>query len=162
MSGKNVSSWSYEGRSLPFIPVDNDIFYDHQRHCLEKNIPFGFTTTYKKSVERARNKEEARIKIENANANLLLISGHKDNIWNTHEACVEIMSILKKNNYKYKYNLLDYKDLGHSLPLPFIIPLSETLNLKMGGGVFTCGGTLKGNSFGQSDSWQKTIEFFMN
>ncbi|MDY7993421.1 acyl-CoA thioester hydrolase/BAAT C-terminal domain-containing protein [Paenibacillus polymyxa] len=53
-------------------------------------------------------------------------------------------------------------DLGHSLPLPFIIPLSETLNLKMGGGVFTCGGTLKGNSFGQSDSWQKTIEFFMN
>lgn len=43
-------------------------------------------------------------------------------------------------------------DLGHSLPLPFIIPLSETLNLKMGGGFFTCGGTLKGNSFGQSDS----------
>ncbi|URJ45597.1 acyl-CoA thioester hydrolase/BAAT C-terminal domain-containing protein [Paenibacillus polymyxa] len=113
-------------------------------------------------MERARNKEEARIKIENANANLLLISDHQDNIWNTHEACVEIMSILKKNNYKYKYNLLDYKDLGHSLPLPFIIPLSETLNLKMGGGVFTCGGTLKGNSFGQSDSWQKTIEFFMN
>ncbi|MGV6938167.1 MULTISPECIES: acyl-CoA thioesterase/bile acid-CoA:amino acid N-acyltransferase family protein [Paenibacillus] len=162
MSGKNVSSWSYEGRSLPFIPIDNEIFYDHQRHCLEKNIPFGFTTTYKKSVERARNKEEARIKIENANANLLLIAGHQDNIWNTHEACVEIMSILKKNNYKYKYNLLDYKDLGHSLPIPFIIPLSETLNLKMGGGVFTCGGTLKGNSFGQSDSWQKTIEFFMN
>lgn len=73
MSGKNVSSWSFERISLPIIPVDNDIFYDHQRHCLEKNIPFGFNTTYKKSVERARNKEEARIKIENANANLLLI-----------------------------------------------------------------------------------------
>jgi hypothetical protein len=28
-------------------------------------------------VERARNKEEARIKIENANANLLLISGNR-------------------------------------------------------------------------------------
>lgn len=47
-------------------------------------------------MERARNKEEARIKIENANENLLLISGHQDNIRNTNEACVEIMSILKK------------------------------------------------------------------
>lgn len=162
MSGKNVSSWSYEGKSLPFIPVDNDIFYEHQRSCLEKNTPFGFTTTYKKSVEIAKDKEDARIKIENAHADLLLIAGQEDNVWNTYDACVEVMDTLAKHNYKYDYNLLEYKDLGHSLPIPYVVPLSETLNVKMGLGVFTCGGTLQGNSYGQSDSWQKTIEFFMN
>ncbi|MGX4607818.1 acyl-CoA thioester hydrolase/BAAT C-terminal domain-containing protein [Priestia sp. JNUCC 25] len=161
MSGANVSSWSYKGKSLPFIPVDNDIFYEHQRQCLEMNIPFGFTTTYKKSVEREKRKEEARIKIENAHADLLLIAGQKDNVWNTYEACLEIMDNLKKNNYKYNYTLLDYEELGHSLPIPYVIPLSETLNVKMGKGSFTCGGTLKGNSHGQLDSWNKTLEFFM-
>lgn len=162
MAGRNVSSWSNEGKSLPFIPVDNNIFYEHQRNCAEKNIPFGLATTYNESVERARNREDARIRIENAHANLLLIAGHQDNVWNTYDACIEIMNILKKTNYKYRYELLDYKDLGHSLPIPYIIPLSETLNIKMGLGMFTCGGTLKGNSYGQFDSWQKTIEFFMN
>lgn len=162
MSGKNVSSWSYKGKSLPFIPVDNDIFFEHQRSCLEKNTPFGFATTYKKSVEIANNKEEARIKIENAHADLLLIAGQEDNVWNTHEACAEIMNILEKHNYKYNYNLLEYKNLGHSLPIPYVLPLSETLNIQMPLGVFTCGGTLKGNSYGQSDSWHKTIDFFMN
>ncbi|WP_025682745.1 acyl-CoA thioesterase/bile acid-CoA:amino acid N-acyltransferase family protein [Paenibacillus maysiensis] len=161
MSGKNVSSWSYEGKSLPFIPVDNDIFYEHQRSCLEKNTPFGLTTTYKKSVEAAKNKEDARIKIENANADILLIAGMEDNVWNTYDACVEVMDTLTKHNYKYAYNFLAYKDLGHSIPIPYVVPLSETLNVKMDLGVFTCGGTLKGNSYGQSDSWQKTIEFFM-
>lgn len=162
MSGENVSSWSYKGKSLPFIPVDNNIFYEHQRQCLEIDVPFGFTTTYKMSVERAKRKEEARIKIENAHADLLLIAGQKDNVWNTYDACLEIMDALRKHDYKYDYNLLNYNDLGHSFPMPFVIPLSETLNVKLGTGSFTCGGTLKGNSFGQSDSWQKTIEFFMS
>ncbi|WP_223068666.1 acyl-CoA thioester hydrolase/BAAT C-terminal domain-containing protein [Paenibacillus caui] len=162
MSDSNVSSWSYEGKSLPFIPVDNDIFYEHQRSCLEKNTPFGFTTTYRKSVEIAKNKEDARIKIENAHADLLLIAGQEDNVWNTYDACVEVMDALAKHNYQYDYNLLAYKDLGHTLPIPYVVPISETLNIKMGSGVFTCGGTLQGNSYGQADSWQKTIAFFMN
>ncbi|MGQ3479589.1 acyl-CoA thioester hydrolase/BAAT C-terminal domain-containing protein [Paenibacillus sp. TY11] len=123
--------------------------------------PFGLTTTYKKSVEVAKNKEDARIKTENANADLLLITGQEDNVWNTYDACVEVMDTLAKHNYKYDYNFLAYEGLGHSLPIPYVVPLSETLNVKMGLGVFTCGGTLKGNSYGQSDSWQKTIEFFM-
>ncbi|MFT9847068.1 acyl-CoA thioesterase/bile acid-CoA:amino acid N-acyltransferase family protein [Aneurinibacillus sp. REN35] len=161
MSGNNVSSWSYKGKSLPFIPVDNTIFYEHQRSCIEQNIPFGFATTYKKSVEVAKNKEAARIKIENAQADLLLIAGCEDQVWNTHDACVEIIQTLERHQYKHDYTLLAYKDLGHSLPIPYVIPLRETLNIKMGSGTFTCGGTLEGNAYGQSDSWQKTIAFFM-
>ena len=80
------------------------------------------------------------------------IAGQRDNVWNTYEVCLEIMGNLKKYNYKYNYTLLDYEELGHSLPIPYVIPLSETLNVNMGKGSFTCGGTLKGNSYGQLDS----------
>ncbi|PAF29082.1 acyl-CoA thioesterase/bile acid-CoA:amino acid N-acyltransferase family protein [Paenibacillus sp. 7516] len=161
LSGENVSSWAYKGESLPFIKVDNDIFYEHQRECIENNIPFGFATTYKKSLELSKDKERARIKIENANADFLFIAGQKDNVWNTYDACLEMMGTLEISNYKYNYKLLEYGEMGHSLPIPYIIPLNETLNVQLGQGVFTCGGTLKGNSYGQSDSWQKTIDFFM-
>lgn len=159
MSGKLVSSWSYGGKSLPFIPVKNELFFEHQKCCIEKDIPFGLATTYKRSVELAANRDKARIKIENAHADLLLIAGQDDNIWNTYEACVEIVGYLSKSNYIYDYKLLAYEGMGHSLPIPYIIPLSETLSIPMEKGVFTSGGTVKGNAHGQSDSWKKTIEF---
>ncbi|MGK5507494.1 acyl-CoA thioester hydrolase/BAAT C-terminal domain-containing protein [Brevibacillus formosus] len=160
MSGKNVSSWSYAGKSLPFIPVDNDIFFEHQRHCLDLHTPFGFTTTYRESMNRAANKEAARIKIENANADILLIAGQQDNVWNTYDGCLDVMEALAKHNYPYEYNLLAYPDLGHSLPVPYIIPLCETLSVQMPLGEFTSGGTLQGNCHAQADSWQKTVAFF--
>jgi len=161
MAGNNASSWSYKGKSLPFISVDNNIFYRHQKECIKKGIPFGFTSTYKTSVDMATNKEEARIKIENAYADFLFIAGRQDNVWNTYEACASMISALENNHYKYLYTLLDYEELGHSLPIPYIIPLKETLHVDIGEGVFTCGGTLEGNSRGQADSWEKTLQFFM-
>lgn len=160
VAAENVSSWSYQGLVLPYIKLDNNIFFEEQKRCISKNIPFGFANCYKNGVEVADNREEARIKVENSNADILLISGEEDNIWNTHDGCSEMIDVLRKNNYKHKYKLLSYKSMGHiSLPVPNIIPISETLNMKMGDGVFSVGGTLKGNVFGQYDSWIKTIEF---
>lgn len=52
-SGKNVSSWSYQGKSIPFIKVDNNIFYEDYKKALSEGKPFGFANTYKKSIERA-------------------------------------------------------------------------------------------------------------
>jgi esterase/lipase len=53
MSGNNVSAWSYKGDSIPYIEVDNNIFFEDQKKSIEKRIPFGFASTYKKSIERA-------------------------------------------------------------------------------------------------------------
>lgn len=53
MSGKNVSSWTYQGKSIPFIEVDNNIFFADQKKDNEQGIPFGFLSTYRKSIEKA-------------------------------------------------------------------------------------------------------------
>ncbi|MCC0643276.1 MULTISPECIES: acyl-CoA thioesterase/bile acid-CoA:amino acid N-acyltransferase family protein [unclassified Clostridioides] len=160
MNGKDTSSWSYKGKPLPYIKVDNNIFFEDQKKDIEKGIPFGFASTYKKSIVRADNKEEARIKVENSEADILMISGKEDNIWNSYDGCVEIMEKLKKNNYQYNVELLTYDKMGHPLPIPYIVPLKETLFVNMDGGIFSSGGTVEGNAKGQFESWKRTIEFY--
>ncbi|WP_313183395.1 acyl-CoA thioesterase/bile acid-CoA:amino acid N-acyltransferase family protein [Lacrimispora sp.] len=160
MSGKNISSWSYQGKSIPFIKVDNNIFFEDQKKAVSEGVPFGFASTYKKSVERAVNKEEARIKIENSEADILLICGENDNIWNSYDACTDILQVLKRHNYKHSVRLLSYESMGHPMPVPFVIPISFTLEMPMNGGIFTSGGTVEGNTKGQYDSFRETIKFF--
>ena len=48
-------------------------------------MTFGFASTYKKSIKKAAKKEEARIKVENSEADILMIAGKEDNIWNSYE-----------------------------------------------------------------------------
>lgn len=160
MSGKNVSSWAYQGKSIPFIEVDNKTFFENQKKDIEKGIPFGFASTYRKSIEKATNLEEARIKVENSEADILLICGKKDNIWDSYEACLEILKNLKSINYNHHVELLSYENMGHPLPVPYILPLSMTLRMPMNGGMFSTGGTVEGNIEGQIQSFTRTIEFF--
>lgn len=159
--GENVSSWSYKGESIPYIEVDENIFFEEQKKAIEKGIPFGFASTYKKSIERAINKEEARIKVENSEADILMIAGKEDNIWNSYDGCLEIIENLNKNNYSNDVELLTYDKMGHPMPIPYIIPISETLSMNMMGGVFSSGGSIEGNAEGQFKSWKRTIEFYM-
>lgn len=163
LNNKNVSSWSYEGKSIPFIRLKNRILFKNMLDCFMKNKPFGYAYTYKTGVDTATNKEAARIKVENAKADLLLIAGEKDNIWNAYDGCVEIMGALAKHNYKYNYNLLAYENAGHPLPLPYILPVGVTTSVRLAPRmVLTTGGTIEGNTHAQADSWEKTLEFFKN
>jgi len=157
---KNVSSWSYEGKSIPFICLKNHILFTNMLHCFIKNQPFGYAYTYKTCLLSAGNREAARIKIENAKADILLIAGEEDNIWNAWDVCVEIMNTLEKYNYKYRYNFLDYGAAGHLSLSPYILPTAVTASMKLAPRLmFTTGGTLEGNAHAQADSWDKTIEF---
>jgi len=160
MSGNLVSSWSYGGASTPFIPVENNIFFEELNQHVTNNSPFGFASTYQRAIEKATNREEARIKIENASADLLLICGKSDNIWNSYDGCLELLKAAKSHDYLQDVKLLAYEDMGHPLPIPYILPITLTLRMPMHGGIFTSGGTVEGNSNAQYDSWKQTIAFF--
>jgi hypothetical protein len=63
----------------------------------------GFAYAYRKSVEIAKNEEDAGMKVENSNADILLPGGQKDGWWDTHDACMEMMKELGKHNYQHNY-----------------------------------------------------------
>lgn len=160
-AAEHCSSWSYRGESLPYIKLDNDVFFEELKICLEQDKPFGIACCYQKGLEAADNKEEARIKVEAADADILLFAGKEDGIWNSYDGCREVIEALDRHQYQHQYQLSARDDMGHiSIAVPYILPLSETMGIPMMGGVFSVGGTLEGNARGQDAAWMKTLEFF--
>jgi esterase/lipase len=157
---KNVSSWTYEGEQLPFIRLKNRWVFANMIKCMIKNEPFGFTYTYKKGLNASKNKEAARIKIENAKADILLFATTQNNMWNTYDGCTQIMDTLRKTDYQHKYDLIVYEDAGEPFYVPYVLPATETTTKMAPRLILSMGGNLKGNTHAQADSWEKTIEFF--
>jgi pimeloyl-ACP methyl ester carboxylesterase len=160
---KKVSLWTYGGKPIPFIKFSWGSFFANIINCFIKNKPFGFAYTYRKSLENADNREEARIKVENSNADILLFGGQKDGWWDTHDACLEIMEVLKKHNYQHSYEYIAYENGGHACYAPFIIPVHEfSTPLKIAPRlVFSEGVTWEANAHMLEDSWNRALEFLM-
>ncbi len=157
---KNVSSWTYKGESLPFIHLKYRWLIANMMGCFIKNEPFGFTYTYKRSLDAAQNKEAARIKVENAHADLLLFTSKECGMWNTYEGSVEIMNTLRKHNYQHRCDMVVYENAGEPYYVPYVFPAGLTTMKMAPRLVLSVGGTLEGNAHARADSWEKAIEFF--
>jgi len=160
---KNVSSWTYGGKPLPYIRLKNGTMFANMLSSFIKNKPFGYTHTYKKGLQNAKNKDVARIKVENSNADILLFSGKQCNMWNTYDGCVEIMDNLNRSGYSHKIEHIAYENTGEPWYAPYIIPESIRLSVKIMPRLsLSMGGTLQGNTEAVIDSWGKMLAFFMN
>jgi len=161
---KNESSWTYEGKQLPYIRMKNRWVLANMISCMIRNEPFGFTHTFRKSlaVANAESKEAARIRIENAKSDLLMFTTTECNMWNTCDGSQEIMATLKKHNYQHKYDLVVYEDAGEPYYVPYVIPTTESSTKMAPRLVLSMGGSVKGNAYTQRDTWEKTIQFFKN
>ena len=159
---KRVSQWTYAGKSLPFIKFAWLSTFAYLIRCFFKNEPFGFAFMYRKSLELANNAEEARIKVENSNADILLCSGQHDGWWDTHAACLKIMEELADHNYQHAYQYLTYENGGHACYAPFVIPVNEfSASMKIAPRlVFSEGVSAEANASMIEDSWVKAVEFF--
>jgi esterase/lipase len=157
---KNVSSWTYGRKPLPFIRLKNRWVLAHLLRCFINAEPFGFTPTFQKGLALAQNRDTARIKVEEAQADLLLFATGQNGMWNSRDGCVEIMETLRKYNYPHHHELIVYEDAGEPTPPPYVIPPGES-SVKMAPRlVLSLGGTLEGNARAQADAWEKAIEFF--
>ncbi|HTP07108.1 MAG TPA: acyl-CoA thioester hydrolase/BAAT C-terminal domain-containing protein, partial [Anaerolineae bacterium] len=107
-----------------------------------------------------KNREDARIRVENAQADLLLFTTKECGMWNTYDGCVEIMNTLREHNYPHAYDLVVYENAGEPYYVPYVLPAGES-SLKMAPRlILSMGGTLEGNAHARADSWEKTLEFF--
>jgi len=159
---KRVSLWTYGGKPLPFIKFAWLSSLANMMSCIMKNKPWGFAYHYRKSLEAANNREEARIKVENSNADILLFGGQKDGWWDTHDACLKIMEELARHNYQQSYEYVTYENGGHACYAPFVIPVAEfSAPTKIAPRlVFSEGVSWEANAHMLEDSWEKAVEFF--
>lgn len=110
----NTSSWSYQGKGLPYVPLKMKILRLLWKCIKEKQVNMGFL--YEEALKHA--KEEAAIRVENIQGSVLFISAKDDCIWPSDMASNRIMKRLKKNNFSFPYNHLSYTYASH-----LIIPL---------------------------------------
>jgi pimeloyl-ACP methyl ester carboxylesterase len=159
---KRVSLWTYGGKPLPYVKFALRFSLASIVSCFIKNKPFGFAYTYRKSMEVANNREEARIKVENAQADILLFGGQKDGWWDTHDACLKILEELVRHDYQHAYEYITYKDGGHACYAPFVIPVDEfSAPLKIAPRLVLYEGVSReANAYMLEDSWKKAIAFF--
>jgi dipeptidyl aminopeptidase/acylaminoacyl peptidase len=91
----STSSWTYQKKELPFIPVNQEAV----PFLMQRDLRSTFEAMLKDSVAE----KQALIKVEAIKAPILLISATKDEIAPTTPMCQKIMARLKESDFKYPY-----------------------------------------------------------
>ncbi len=127
------SSWTLNGKSLPFVPYDFNNWMPSSRLVL----------MYRQSLNNKQAVKNAVIHVENIKGPVILFTGGTDDYWPSPEMGRDIIKRLKDNGFKYKYEFNIYKGAGHTF-------LNEENSM---------GGTAEGNRKARLDMYEKAKAF---
>lgn len=103
-----TSTWTYEGKELPFVPVN------------EAAVPFlmegDLRGTFEAMLQDTIAEKKALIKVENIRGPILLISATKDEVAPTTPMSDKIIARLNENEFKYHSEHIAIEG-GHAAPL---------------------------------------------
>lgn len=143
------SSWTYKGKELPYIDIRKSSFKSFLKNVIVPNIiksPISYKETYKSAIEKDSLSKEKLISVKNVKANILMIAGEDDLMWDS----LAMAKKIKDQNPNAK--VYSYKGAGH------IFAGNGVLNL--GKIRIATGGTIEGNEKARSES-RKTIDAFL-
>ena len=143
------SSWTYKGKELPYIDIKKSSFSSFLKNIIVPTIiksPISYKETYNSAIEQDSSSQEKLIPVKDVKANILMIVGEDDWMWDSFAMAKKI----KDQNPKAK--LYSYKGAGH------IFAGNGVLNL--GKIRIATGGTTESNDKAESES-RKTIDAFL-
>lgn len=143
------SSWSFEGKPLPFVPF-NSLPEDKDKEL--KGELNSYVALHKRALAQTGPAaiEQAAIPVEDIKAPLLLVSGTLDQTWPADEFCRAIVARLQKSRFSCEIKHVSHEDAGHGSFLPYLIT-ANTAPIN--------GGTDRANAAAGFDSWKETIAF---
>lgn len=118
MKRKNCSVYTYHGQDIPYTPTELlDMGILEWLH-LAKNAPgYGLGRFMRYGYDRMTPMltEESRIKVENMNADVLLLAVKDDDCWPSDEAVPRIVKKLEESNYAHRVEHHIYEKGSHAL-----------------------------------------------
>jgi len=146
---KPVSSWSLNGRALPFMPF---LASPEDKAKEMKGELSSFVVFHANSLAQADPAaiEKATIPVEKIRAPILLVSGTDDQTWPAGDFCAAIVARLKKAGFSYEVKSVVNEEGGHQSFLPYLITANR-------GGI--SGGTPQADARGGYRSWAETMAF---
>ena len=112
MSGtkpSGASSWSYQGKELPFTPYKTRKLPVVQEMLKNKEYNILAINTGKKVVP------ESIIPIEKIKAPILMFSTEVDTIWPSKESCEKMEERLNANNFPYPHKHICFEHMSHMM-----------------------------------------------
>lgn len=141
---EEVSSWSYKGKPFPFLvyPPEYEASWDFDRSKLREYHEWGIANATEEELEKAR------IKVENFECPLLLISGVKDELGPTSEWSEAMVNRIKESKPQLVAKHLNYELAGHTFFLPNLPPSLVTSEVKA-----------QDMAHAERDAWVKVLHF---
>ena len=143
------SSWTYKGEELPYIDIKKSSFNSFLKNIIVPAIiksPISFKETYNSAIEKDSTSQEKLIPVKDVKANILMIVGEDDLMWDS----LAMANKIKEQNPKAKS--YSYKGAGHIFAGNGILNLGKIR--------VATGGTAEGNEKAKSES-RKTIDDFL-
>jgi len=106
IGGRRVSSWSYKGEQIPFVPYAP---FDYS-----KIVNSQYVELYRRSLEQTDAVKKALINVENINGPILLITGKEDKMWPSSQMADMIIKRLDEKKFPFWYKHFAYQNAGHS------------------------------------------------
>lgn len=143
-----TSCWTTDGEPTPYVPFDRDAHLA----AVAQSPPYAYRRLYERSAEVAdeSTRERARIPVERADADLLLLSGLDDRVWPADRFADTIVARLDEVGFDRRYEHRPYEAAGHALALPHV----EVVGNPVSNGL-ACGGTGPGNRAYRDDAWER-------
>jgi dienelactone hydrolase len=93
--GASTSAWTYQNKEVPFVPLP--------WAAVPSLITRDLRSAFEISLKDKEAVEKARIRVENINGPILLVSAKKDEMWPSTEMSNEIIERLKKKQFRFVY-----------------------------------------------------------
>ena len=141
------SSWTLDGKPVPFVPfrMDNDYI---ERYGFYLGLYLG-------SLQDRQAVERAFIPVERINGPILLASGMNDAIWPSSMMCEQVVERLKQRHFAFSFQHFPYDGAGHLLAGPSRLAPARSI----GAGDMAVGGTEDANAAARDDAWAKVCTF---
>lgn len=104
----STSCWTYKGKELPFVPVNEEAV----PFLMKRDLRGAFTAMLKDTLSV----EKASIKVEQVNGAVLFLSATKDEICPSTPMAEMMTARLKSNSFKHHYEHIALEG-GHAEPL---------------------------------------------
>lgn len=144
------SSWTYKGKELTYIDIKKSSLKSFLKNIIVTAIiksPISFRDTYNSAIEKDSSSQEKLIPVKDVKANILMIAGEDDLMWDS----LAMANKIKEENPKAK--IYSYKGAGHIFAGNGIINIK---NVRI-----ATGGTDEDNKKAKIESI-KAIDAFLN
>lgn len=114
----NTSSFSYQGKELPYVPVP----WSATPALIKRDL----RTAFEKMMQNQEAMESAAISIEKIQGSILFLSATQDEMWPSREMSDQMMLRLKKHHFAYSAEHIAIQG-GHTEPLKHFDKIEQFL-----------------------------------